>query len=418
MTKPSITQDETVLAPMTRQELIEILGLTIKHDEENKLATFLCALTAYTEGAQFNISFNAPSATGKSFIPMEIARLFPEEDVIEIAYCSPTAFFHDTGKFDKEKKMHVVDLANKILIFLDQPHNELLARLRPLLSHDKKEMQLKITDKNQSAGLRTKTVLLRGYPSVIFCTAGLRIDEQESTRMLLLSPDVSQEKIRESISATIRKESDSQSYKDWLEANPERALLKERIRSIKSAGITDINITDYEKVEKRFLARQSVLKSRHNRDVRRLISLIKGFALLNVFSREREGSVLTANQEDIDAGFAIWDRMSETQDLNIPPYIFNLYKEVIIAAWEEKNAGLKKSVGITRKEVMEKHYRVYGRYLDGILLGQQIIPMLQTVGLVLEERDPTDRRKYLISPIVPEVRNSATRGGVKKPEIT
>lgn len=84
----------------SKQELIKILGLTIKKDEENKLITFLCALSAYSENSSFNISYNAPSSTGKSYIPTEIAHLFPKDDVIEISYCSPTAFFHDNGKYE------------------------------------------------------------------------------------------------------------------------------------------------------------------------------------------------------------------------------------------------------------------------------------------------------------------------------
>ncbi|MBU0569359.1 toprim domain-containing protein, partial [Patescibacteria group bacterium] len=144
--------DTSQFKPLSSQDLLKILGLTIKQDEENKIVTFLCELSAYTENAQFNISYNAPSSTGKSYIPTEIARLFPQEDVLELAYCSPTAFFHDVGKHDKEMKGYTVDLSRKILIFLDQPHNELLARLRPLLSHDKKEIMLKITDKSQKFG--------------------------------------------------------------------------------------------------------------------------------------------------------------------------------------------------------------------------------------------------------------------------
>ncbi len=67
------------LVPMTAQDLLEILGLTIKKDEENKIVAFLCQLSAYTDNSQFNVSFNAPSSTGKSFIPTEIARLFPRK---------------------------------------------------------------------------------------------------------------------------------------------------------------------------------------------------------------------------------------------------------------------------------------------------------------------------------------------------
>jgi len=186
--------DTSQFKPISFKELGEILNLTIKKDEVNKIVTFLCEVSAYTDNSQFNISYNAPSSTGKSYIPTEIARLFPEEDVIEVGYCSPTAFFHDRGEWIEEKKGYLVDLSRKILIFLDQPHTLLLQHLRPLLSHDKKEISIKITDKSQKHGLRTKNILLRGFPSVIFCTAGLRIDEQEATRFLLLSPEVSQKK--------------------------------------------------------------------------------------------------------------------------------------------------------------------------------------------------------------------------------
>ena len=51
--------------PMGSDQLSEVLDLTIKHDRTNKLVTFLCALSAFTEGDQYNVSFNAPSSTGK-----------------------------------------------------------------------------------------------------------------------------------------------------------------------------------------------------------------------------------------------------------------------------------------------------------------------------------------------------------------
>ncbi len=431
--------DITQFSPITSEQIIETLGLTIKYDAENKLTTFLCELSAYTENAQFNISYNAPSSTGKSYIPTEIARLFPQDDVMEIAYCSPTAFFHDAGEYNKEKNTYLVDLSHKILIFLDQPHNELLARLRPLLSHDKKEIILKITDKSQKFGLKTKNVLLRGYPSVIFCTAGLKIDEQEATRFLLLSPEVSQEKIQQGISAIIRKEADSESFISWLEENPDRILLKDRIKAIKLENIQDINITSREQIEQRFLSNNKVLKPRHQRDIKRLLSLIKSFAILNVWWRDRNGSTITANDGDIDEAFKLWDKISVSQELNLPPYIYNLYKEVILPAWREKNEGrnpdfesITGKLGLSRQEVLEKHFAVYGRMLDNYQLRQQILPMLETAGLIVQEQDPSDKRKVLVFPSSthlfsdneknsgedgrvneqPENNNSETEGGV------
>ena len=423
--------DTSQFKPLSSSKLIKTLGLTIKKDEENKLITFLCELSAYTENSQFNISFNAPSSTGKSYIPTEIARLFPEEDIIEIGYCSPTAFFHDIGEYQKEKKGYLIDLSRKILIFLDQPHTQLLERLRPLLSHDKKEINLKITDKTQKFGLKTKNVLLRGYPSVIFCTAGLRIDEQEATRFLLLSPETNQEKIREAIQEKIKKETDADNYQEWLDSNPERKLLKERIQAVKQENIKEIKIGSPKKIEQRFLNKNKMLKPRHSRDIGRLISLIKSFALLNLWFRKKDGSVIIANDDDIEEAFKIWDAISESQELNLPPYTYHLYHEVILSAWNDKNKDRSKKfkeitgeLGLSRQDIIQKHYRVYGRFIADWQLRQQIIPMLETAGLIIQEDDPNDKRKKLIYPTASlaiskkeKENNSESRGGVKNKEI-
>ncbi len=384
--------------PMGAKEVIDVLGLSIKQDENNKLITFLALLSAYTEDSQLNISFNAPSSSGKSFIPTEIALLFPPEDVIEVAYCSPTAFFHDHGVFVPEKSGYIVDLSRKILIFLDQPHSLLLQHLRPLLSHDKKEIQLKITDKSQKKGLTTKNIFLIGYPSVVFCTADLRLDEQEATRFLLLSPEINQEKIRAAILEKVKREVDKKLYQHELENNVDREFLIRRIIDIKKAGITQIQISNPKRIQELFLSK-IILKPRHQRDIGRILSIIKTFALLNFWFRKRKGDTIIANEEDIDAAFSVWDKISESQELNLPPYIFNLYKEIIFPAFQERNSeshGGVTKYGLTKQDILAKHYKTHGRYLPDWQYRQQIIPMLESSGLISLEPDPMDKRKLLI----------------------
>lgn len=410
--------DESKFKPIKSDELSDILGLTIKKDKENKTVAFLCQLSAYTESAQFNISFNAPSSTGKSYIPTEVARLFPEKDVWELAQCSPTAFFHDFGEWDEKRKLSVVDLSRKIIIFLDQPHNDLLARLRPILSHDKKEIMSKITDKTQKFGLRTKTILIKGFPAVIFCTAGLKIDEQEGTRFILLSPETSQEKLREGISEKIRKEVDPEAYRLWLDSNPERKLLKERIKAIARAKIKDVKITNQLELERIFLKEKDMLKPRHQRDIGRLINIIKTFALFNFWFREREGDVIISSEIDIQEGVKLWEKIAESQDYNLPPFVYELYKEIILTAWNAKDEGAISGIrlGLTRQEIIKKHYEVYRRPLQVWLLRMQILPMLESAGLISQEKDPNDARKYLVYPTLPlttsEENNSEKDSGV------
>ena len=413
--------DTSQFKPLSSQELIETLGLTIKKDEENKLITFLCELSAYTENSQLNISFNAPSSTGKSYIPTEVARLFPEDDVIEVGYCSPTAFFHSGGEYDENRNGYLVDLSRKILIFLDQPHTLLLQHLRPLLSHDKKEIRLKITDKSQKFGLKTKNIFLKGFPAVIFCTAMLKIDEQETTRFLLLSPETNQEKIRQAINEKIKKETDSDIYELSLEDNAERKALKERIRAIKLEGVQRIKISSPDKLKNAFFSENKTLKPRHSRDVGRIISLIKAFALLNLWFREKNGSTIIANEDDIKEALKVWDAISESQEFNLPPYIYQLFQDVIVPAWNDKNQNrsvgfeeITGQLGLARREITLKHLQVYGRVLADWLLRQHIIPMLENAGLIIQEPDPNDKRKMLIYPITPEEqRNSEQERKIK-----
>jgi hypothetical protein len=83
------------------------------------------------------------------------------------------------------------------------------------------------------------------------------------------------------------------------------------------------------------------------------------------------------------------------QDLGVSPFILNLYREVIVPGYEEKDR-----VGLTRQEVLKKHLDVYGRHMADWQLRQEIIPMMKTSGLISEEQDPMDKRKVLIYPLV------------------
>ena len=397
---------------LSSAELRRILGLTIKMDDDNKLIAFLCQLSAYTEGSQFNVIFNAPSSSGKSYIPLEVSDLFPSEDVMKLGNCSPNAFFHEQGIEDKKTNTITVDLSRIIIIFLDQPNPKLLERLRSLLSHDEKLMISKITDKNQSGGNRTKTVVIKGYPAVIFCTVSSHLDEQESTRFLLLSPETSSEKVRQGIAHKVFKEADSGAYREQLNSNEERNLLKLRIEAIKREGITDINIPHPDQIIDRFLVDRTELKPRHQRDIGRLMNLIKSFALVNLWWRDRDGSVIVANQSDIDDAFALWDTLSISQELNLPPYVHGIYKEVILPLWElalSKADTLSPPLGLTKLEIMGAYHSAYGRPVADWNLRQQILPPLVLAGLIIEERHPTDGR---ISLYRPTGLNSESDGGV------
>lgn len=96
----------------TIDEIEEVLSLTIMEDRENKLLTFFAMLSMYTEDAQLNISFNAPSSSGKTYIPLQVAQLFPSEDLMKLGNASPTSFFHEEGKSNKDRLDHWLSVSD------------------------------------------------------------------------------------------------------------------------------------------------------------------------------------------------------------------------------------------------------------------------------------------------------------------
>lgn len=374
---------------MDLDKLDEILSLTIKEDRVSKIITFLCMLSAYTEDSQFNVSFNAPASTGKSYIVEEIHKLFPSEDVIDIGYATPTSFFHDKGDFDEEKGVITIDLSRKILIFIDQPHPEVLQKLRPLLSHDQKVLLHKITDRNKKGQNRTKNVMIIGFPAVIFCTAGLKMDEQEVSRVVLLSPEITQEKIRSSIELIMDRQADRY-FEEKIEGNYERQLLKERIQIIKRLNFNKVCIPDMSKIMECFSMKS--LAPTDMRNISKLYSIIKGLTLLNFAHREIKGKDLFANEKDVEEGLNLWKEIRKYQELGIPPFVYWFYEKVIVPAYREKNEPLKK------KDIIGYYKRVFSGRITDKRLRVEILPQLVNCGLLIEEKDPDDKREKVYSP--------------------
>lgn len=398
-------------------EVCRILDAVIKKDDANKAITFLSMLNTYTEESQMNVFFNAPSSTGKSHIPLSVIKLFPKEDVITLAYCSPTAFFHENGAYDKEKDVLLVDLSKKILCFTDMPDTSLISRLRPILSHDEKETHLKITDKNQKGGNKTKTVIIKGFPSVYFCSAGLKVDEQESTRFIMLSPSIEHDKIVQGIQQVISRESDQEKFSNNIDSDPNRILLMERIRSIKQENVVDVKIENPGLIEEMFIKDHKSVKPRQQRDIKKIIYLIKSFALLNIWFRKKENGYLWATENDIKNAFALWNQISYGQDYGLAPYIFEIYTKIILAIWNgpEKddfkdfptstNTEEKRKTGIARREILNKHYTIYGRPLNSLYLRQNILPQLEQAGLIAQEKSLNDGREMLVIPLEIDIEN-------------
>ncbi len=418
---------------MSLQDVIKTLALTIKHDDDNKLVTFLCMLSAFTDSGQLNASFNAPSSTGKSYTAIQVANLFPVADKIELAGASPTAFFHGEGVYDKERGAKIVSLERKILLFLEQPNPELQAKLRAVLSHDQRELSYRITNKDKKGAQRAEHIIIRGFPATVFCSAAMRLDEQEATRAILLSPEVTTEKIREGVRQQVQRSADKAKFEAWLEAQPERVGLKNRILAVKREQIDDIIIPNPEEILQRFNSRFKNAKSRHMRDAEHLMNLIKAATLLNVWQRKQSDGLVVASQSDIDQVFELWGRLIEAQDMSVSPAVMYIYKRYLLAAFAEKFADqehpeyaddmAKRLIGISAEELSAFYFRKESVPLNAEQLRKQILPQLEASGMILRQKpEKGDKRSRHIFPIWYPTgekdplnsNNDGTSGGVSK----
>ncbi len=406
-------------------EICQIYGTAIKRDLVTVAITFLGLLLTYTDRNQVVIQYKADSSTGKSYIPLEIVILFPdqESDVLKLAGASPTSFIHeanaqpvyeevidDKGRTVKHLKHVVINLERKILIFKDQPDYRLLAKLRSFLSKDEREAIFKITDRTKSGRNRTKTVLLRGFCSVLYCSTKVTGEDQENTRTFILSPDMNQAKFHEAIDLIADKETNYDIFRKSIQDDPQRQWLTARLKSIRDAHIREITLTPDDSVylKEQFLKRNPFLVPRHMRDFPRLISLAKAHALLNYMHRRTENpDIIEAKRRDLEIALELYDKIAEANELGIPPQLLDWYRAVIVPIWQSQDEIA------DRRTILRKHLEVYHQPLNRHRLEQEFIPSLESANLINEEQDSDDRRRTLYTPLrnhqnnVPHMRDTA-----------
>lgn len=385
---------------MTLNELAETLSLTIKHDYLCKTITFLGMLSAYTYDSQLNISFNAPSSSGKTYITSEVAKLFPPEDKIEISGASPTALFYQQGEIDKESGCRILNLENKILIFYELPDQKVQERLRAIASHDSRIQTHFYTNKTKNGTNKTDKIQIIGFPAMLFCSASLRINEQEQTREFLLSPEQSQEKIAAAIELQNRRGTDEHSFHEWLSNRSDRQALIRRIQAISAEKVKYIKLPDSDEFKERFISGFKQLKERHTRDFTHVQQLAKSIALLNIWYRKQPDGSYLASVEDVELAMGLWEQFAESQVMGVPPTVLQFYKDFMLPLYEDtKRTQTQGLIGFSHETLSTYHLRKTGTLLNEDTLRKQIIPQLHASGLI-DHRQPDfgDRRSKWIYP--------------------
>lgn len=317
---------------ITLDILTDILGTTIVADKANKALVFLTMLSAYED--PLNACLLGPSGTGKTFIVLQVSQFFPEEDVVVLSGATSKSLLYDYDGTDDDG-VNYRDFRNKIYIFTDMPNSRVLESIRSILSHDRDVAMYMSTAGGSNSNRKTQKIRYYGYPSVIFCSANMRINPQEATRCILLSPDSNPAKIRKATRMAVLKASNPEKYNATLERHAGRQMLRARVQAIRNLENRTVVIKD---MEQDIIARYSSLADDSNpansRTVRCIISLIKALALLNYGNRiDAETGYIVANESDIDAAFKLWEQVSMYQGAGLVPAVMNFFESCFMPAY-------------------------------------------------------------------------------------
>jgi len=402
-------------------DLLEHLSLTVKRDDLTKKILLLTCMSAYSPDP-LNVFLKGESSIGKTHNAIECVKYFPKKDVWKLGALSPTALAHDFGVLEDENNREIkkdedekgkavysykdtlepiprnqlkdimktshytVDLSHKILLFLEAPQFETYLRLRPILSHDDKEIAYKFTDKTARGSFSVKTAVIRGWPATIFLTTESRWLQDLVTRSLNISPEETIEKYKEAAKIIGKK------YASWLKKDERLEELQNRVRIVTSelryARPPRIFVPFY----KQFTEAFPMKSGGDMRALSHYLSLIQNSALLNL----EERPVLRKMDSKIKA--------------DCPTGIFATYKdyqifhEVFLEFAESSRAGIPKkaldlfnlviaNAGTLSPEEMEGLAKKKGIYRTARQLSIYEIRHLRDAGFIREVSDSDDKRR-------------------------
>lgn len=454
--------DKKVTGELTRGEVSEIYGKTIKNDVANIEVLFYGLINNFSESDQSNFGVTGPSCTGKSYLPREILRPFPEENIHWKGYNSPKSFYYEKGElvgedgsplsdrrtyineriqdwikdnpkpeagdgvtywneerrnrvaelkqeYEDLEKYIVVDLHQQILVFLDTNSDALLQELRPVLSHDKKEIEVSIVNRSKDGKNRIMKVIIRGYPTMITSSVSHMLDEQEQTRHIQISPETTQDKYVKSLKVQTEALANPRKYREEVREDDGINLLRRRIQLIRDSQVSQAIVPKHlaEEIYERFIENHPTLRPRHQRDYPRIIQYIKAHALFNQWTREKsgDGCSVYVNRLDVEEGFNILEPLLESNELGIPPYEYKFFKESLKPALL-KNEG----EGLHRNDIGSIYYK-HHKTMIGQNRRDKMIQLYLETGLVYEATNPNDRRMkniYLTPPVGKNFKNTET----------
>jgi hypothetical protein len=314
----------------------------------------------------------------------------------------------------------LIDLKGKILIFLEPPQHELWTLLKPILSHDEVEITYPYVDRtDEREGLRTQNVVVRGWPSCIFCSAK---DESEwkiwpeiQSRFLITSPNMNKEKVQDgNMLIAQRKGLPNSIQQHVIVSDKDRQLAKECVSYLKKwiNRLFQVNLIDYEHPNCVWVPYYEILanalksdRGTDNRATNRIFSLLNIIPLTKVhlrptlvYGKER---LVIATLDDLGETLHITQNMS-----GIPTHKIHFYRDIFTELYESKtepdtkNDKVEDRIGVTTSQLARYSKLKTGKVINSDSVRKSYLDELLNNGFIDQQDSTIDKRHKIYFPIM------------------
>lgn len=430
------------------KQIEDYLTTQIKDDPLITKQLIRVYLSAYTNNP-INMAILAPSSDGKTYSTIQVSKLFPQDDFIIVGRMSPTALIHAYGvpvdsegkpiakkiirlqkemeqTSDKSRIVEIkqelreifataktlVDLTNKVLLFLDNPNEQTYEVLKPILSHDKEEILYKTTKGNGS--LEVKETIIKGWPATIVCSAKNEAKNEVwpeiETRFFMTSPNGNISKYKKANAHTAKKMSLPKWSSDIYDNSEDKKwctfYISEIIEELKQGKETWSPL--YDLIAKKFPSNEGVTM----RHISRLFAFCNVETLINADERPylsfktKEDEVIKTwigTMNDLEQAFDIMGRIS-----TIAPDKLRFYENIFVPQYEENNKSqallseqegkIATKQGVLNEQLVEKFQSTYKKNITSKQVLERYLYHLVNEGMIYSEDDDDKGFKHRYFP--------------------
>ena len=357
-------------------------------DERAILESFFTMLSALTY-EPLNMHPSGRAGTGKSYIVLRCAKLFPDDMVFIKSGMTKKSLYYSKWAIEEGPDLRRVELWGKVIICLEAENSrEFIKEIKPNLSHDTTEYTYDFVEEEHGRRV-TKSVRVVGWPSWIFISTRPWTGEEEKRRFNIMTPEADASKYRNVI---LRKARDrAEPWKN--QGNNMTRVIKAAIYLLSQDAEKLGYAAPYaEEWAEKFPERaESMTRFDH------FLMLSQAIALL--FSRQ------LVKEKHGDREYVIIPRwIHEAAYELMRPSIEGLEKDLILFARKVSEDSKAEVEGLTYQELASIYKQVFGEPISRTTLRERYIEPLLEVGFFDKDDSKKPYRFRVNGPLaVPEL---------------